>query len=124
MRFALVYALMVGVPLAALALVLEVGAGTPAPLALGGTWDLAVGDRPPLEVVQSGPVLELRWGEVSGRGRLTGAEVEGRLGDWTLRARRTADARLAGTLTRGEASPVVSFVATRARKARGEAKGH
>ena len=124
MRFALVFAAMVGVPLAVLALVMTVGGGLRAPHSVGGTWELAVEDRPPLEVVQSGPVLELRWGDVSGRGHLVGADLDGRLGGWTLRARRTDDARLVGTLTQGEASPVISFVATRTRTPRGQSEGH
>lgn len=132
MRFALVYALMVGVPLLVLGLVLKVGGGIEAPLAVGGTWDLEVERnwdapevrQPALEVVQSGPVLELRWGDVSGLGHLDGAAVDGRLGEWTLRARRTEDARLVGTLARADAAPVISFVATRAKKAGGQAKGH
>lgn len=124
MRFAFVYALMVGLPLLVLGLVLKLGAGLRPPVSVGGTWELALDDRPPVVVVQSGPLLELRWGEATGRGHLDGHEVDGRLGEWTLRARRTEDARLVGTLTRGDTSPVLSFVATRARRARGPGEGH
>lgn len=124
MRFALVYVVLVGIPLLVLGLVLKLGAKLQPPLSVGGAWDLAVEQQAALEVVQSGPVLELLWGEVAGRGRLVGTELDGALGEWTLRAHRTEDARLIGTLSRADASPVISFVATRARRTRGQGKGH
>lgn len=126
MRFIITYSILVGAPLVALFLILELGGSIRPPTGIGGSWQLSPGspqDRPSLEVVQSGPVLELRWGDARGRGRLSGRQVEGRVGAWTLLATASDEAKeLTGTLTRGDPADVVSFVATRARRPRG--KGH
>lgn len=121
MRFAWLYALMVGGPLLALALVLRVGERLDAPASVGGTWSLDT--EPPLEVVQSGPLLELRRGDDRGRGRLEGDAVEGRLGAWTLRARREGPDRLTGSFSAGTA-PLTTFVAVRRQRPRGAPGGH
>lgn len=121
MRFFLTYALLVGAPLLVLLGVLNAGARLQAPPSVGGEWSLDVAATrssvPPLTVVQSGRVLELRWGAAKGLGRLrAGERVEGSLaGGWTLVATRGADARLVGTLTRG--AERVEFAALRAPKA-------
>lgn len=118
MRFFLTYALLVGAPLLVLLGVLNAGARLHAPPSVGGEWAL----DPPLTVVQSGRVLELRWGATKGLGHLVtegqGGDdrVEGTLaGGWSLAARRTPDGKLVGALTRG--AERVEFAALRAQRA-------
>ncbi|MBX3469105.1 MAG: hypothetical protein KF878_19715 [Planctomycetes bacterium] len=114
MRFAVLYVVMIGTPLLVLLLVLRLGADLQPPRAVGGTWELAPPGRAALEVAQSGPVLELRWGETTGRGRLEGDEVSGQVGPWALRARLDDQGRLVGTL--GEAELVAARAPARRRE--------
>ncbi len=90
MRTALLYLLLVGVPLVGVTAILYVGAGLEAPRAVSGLWTLALAagpapacvagdgdDDPMLRISQSGPRLEVRLVGVGGeridlRGRLQG----------------------------------------------------
>lgn len=122
MRFALVYALMVGAPLLAMMLVLRVGDRLVAPPSVGGEWQLegAPGQEDLLQVVQSGAAVELRWSALEGRGQLSEGRLQGELGPWRLEARRDGQQRLTGTLARTDPAALVSFVATRRRGPRGQ----
>lgn len=108
MRFFLVYALLVCVPVLALLGVLRQGERLTPPISVGGEWTVEAlegGDDAPTRLVieQSGPVLEVHVdGGASGRGRLVGDGIACDGPGWKLAVVRLHDGRLQGTWTRGE----------------------
>lgn len=84
-RMAAAYLCLVGLPVAAVPLILSHGKRLQPPPSLAGEWRVhtaaALGGQPcaVLGIVQSGRVLELRLGDMAGSGRVDGANVTVRM---------------------------------------------
>ena len=134
MKTALLYVLLVGLPVAGLFAVLQIGGLAEAPPAVGGAWRVTRGaacDRPAerLEVVQSGQFVSVSaLGTENVPARLTGdvlrteaSEPSGCAGTAVLEARAGQEVaeRLEGTLgvPGCAACPVAAFTAVRSAEA-------
>lgn len=145
MRFSVLYAALVGLPVLALIAILRLGAGLEPPPSVGGVWRVAaVGrdvrferllgpGRSSFAIAQSGVRIEVKLGDDPrpALGRVEGERLwaERRHADgrpeWRFEVARTDDQTLTGQWTTYEPRPVtMPFTARRERGRATERRGH